>query len=116
VTILVTRLHGHRAVLEHVLTGSVGLVWLGELRSDQDRPLPTHLEGKVGTRVVHEVRVASELGDLLRVLEKVASEAVLVSRASLRAHDARKGLRTRPTASQGRSEGTTGRLPGLYTR
>jgi hypothetical protein len=70
VTLLVTRLHGFRTVLSRIPTGFGPTIWVGELRDDADLPLePRHEADQVA------LRVAPELGDLLRALDKVAQRA-----------------------------------------
>jgi hypothetical protein len=70
VTLLVTRLHGFRTVLSRIPTGFGPTIWVGELRDDADLPLePRHEADQVA------LRVAPELGDLLRALDKVAQRS-----------------------------------------
>lgn len=102
--LLVTRLHGHRVACSYVRLGFGPHVWIGELRRDDDSAVTTHLNGGTDTHRVQELRVAPELGDLLRVLDKAA--------ATLQP----AGPRARPAGRAGHAQGTSIGNPDPYAR
>lgn len=66
---LITRLAGHRVVLSRVPTGLGPMVWAGEFRREDGQPY-TSRDGS--EHPLHEMRVAPDLGGLLRALERLA--------------------------------------------